>query len=99
MFAVISYPVCRVTPAPSGDSGSDGTPGNTGLGRSPLLTITPALLTSLMLVFGIVSGSRIDSGVCEGGMNGILSVVRDGAVSKVRTLLMITSSDRPYSHK
>ena len=63
MFVVSSYPVCRVTPAPSGDSGSAGTPGNTGLGRSPLLTITPALLTSLMFVFGIVSGSRIGSGV------------------------------------
>ena len=45
-----------------------------------------------MLVFGIVSGSRISSGVCEGGR-----VVREGAVSKVRTLLMITSSDKPYS--
>ena len=99
MFVVTSYPVCRVTPAPSGASGGDGRPGNTGLGRSPLLTITPAMLTSLTLVLGTVSGSRISSGVCEGGMNGTLRVVREGAVSKVRTLLMITSSDKPYSHK
>ena len=63
MFVDSSYPVCRVTPAPSGDSGLDGRPGNTGFGRSPLLTITPALLTSLMLVFGTFSGSRISSGV------------------------------------
>ena len=63
MFVVISYPVCRITPAPSGDSGLDGRPGNTGFGRSPLLTITPALLTCLMLVVGTVSGSGISSGV------------------------------------
>ena len=99
MIVVISYPVCRVTPAPSGASGADGRPGNTGLGRSPLLTITPALLTSLMLVFGTVSGSSSCSCVCEGGMNWTLRVVREGAVSKVRTLLKITSSDKPYSHK